>query len=582
MRWNDLIGMRVGQYTIFEELGRGGAARVFRAQDEANDRPVAFKVLPIETDDHDAFMQRFDREADAISKLHHPNIVQVYSSGKNDEFVYLVLRLLEGGTLRQRIAVQRLPTQDICQYMIQIALALHYAHQLGIIHRDVKPSNMLLDTEQPGHILLSDFGTAKILNARGLTRTGATVGTPEYMSPEQAEGREVGPSSDIYSLGCALYEALAGRPPFVGATSVSVLYQQVHAQPTYIRSYNAQAPRELWDVIHKCLAKQPGDRYSSAKSVAEALQPFAEGVIQPTPAPWHSPVTGRLTAEGLLDPVSRPLRNPDSAPLTPMPPPYTPTPAAPGMPGMNGASGRLPGGAGPIPLYLEGGAETPGRAPTSQPIIGPRGARPTLRLPSTATGSGRLRTYGALSPEGQALSAFEAQLEAEEPQAPAPQPPQQHAQHPTQRPAQRPTQRPVRGARPGGAPFADVYPTIPTPSAPLRGPNSGPMRGPNSGPMRGPNSGPVRAPQWRGEESASYRGPNSGPLGAPQGTRAPVSGPRRASTTVPVDLGRLRADIDPTTLGRSVADGDAIRRRCWWARCWWCCWRLASHWASAG
>ena len=532
---SDLIGRTIGQYKVIKELGRGGAARVFRAYDEQNLRPVAFKALRIETDDRVSFMQRFAREAEIIRTLDHPNIVQVYDAGETDEFVYLVLRLVEGGTLRQRIATQRLSTQAACQYMIQIAHALHHAHKQGIIHRDVKPSNMLLDDEQPGRILLSDFGTAKILNAQGLTKTGATVGTPEYMSPEQAEGREVNQRSDIYSLGCALYEALAGRPPFIGTTSLSVLYQQVHAQPTYIRSYNAEAPRELWKVLSTCLAKRPEDRYGSAERLAEDLLPFAEGLIQPTPAPWNSPITGRISASDLAGPSSRPLRESLPTPQPVLPPPFTPAPTAvtPGMHGMNGVvNGQIGDGAGPIPLYLEG------RAPTSRPAFTPRGPRPTLRLPSATGRPGLLSgSAGALTPEArQAVSEFEAQIEADERQAPA-----------------------ARAET--GAPPADIYPTVPTPVAGQRAPTSGPAyRGATSGPMggaptyRAPVSGPYRAPTsgpYRAPTSGPYRAPVSGPYrGATSGSmRAPNSAGRRAVTSIPVDVGRLRADVDPVSLG---------------------------------
>lgn len=529
MRWNDLIGLRVGQYRVIEELGRGGAARVFRAYDESNVRAVAFKVLPIETDDRMSFMQRFAREAEVIRTLDHPNIVQVYDAGETDEFVYLVLRLLEGGTLRQRIASQRMSTQEACQYMTQIALALHHAHQQGIIHRDVKPSNMLLDKERPGRILLTDFGTAKILNARGLTKTGATVGTPEYMSPEQAEGREVDQRSDIYSLGCALYEALAGRPPFIGATSVSVLYQQVHAQPTYIRSYNAEAPRELWNVLRICLAKRPEERYGTAERLAEELQPFAEGLIQPTPAPWHSSVTGRPAFGDIDGTPSRPLRQTPSTPYVAMPPPFTPAPMAvtPGM------IAQTTGAAGPFPLNLGEGT----RAPTSRPAFGPRGPKPTLRLPTTTGGPGLLSS--PLTPEArQAVSEFAARLEAEEQQA-------QTARHQAS---------PSRVE--SGASYADIYPTMPTPSAGQRAPVSGSafgQRALTSGPalgQRAPTSGP-----YRGSTSGPYRGPASGPYRSP--TSGPYRGPdsvgRRSPTSIPVDVGRLRADINPSTLGQRRA-----------------------------
>lgn len=526
MRWSDLIGMRVDQYQVIEEIGRGGAARVFRALDDTQPQQVAFKVLPIETDDRQSFMQRFKREAEVIQQLSHPNIVQVYGAGETDEFVYLALRLLEGGTLRQRIASERLSIQDACVYMIQIAMALNHAHRQGIVHRDVKPSNMLLDAAQPGRILLTDFGTAKIQNAAGLTKTGATVGTPEYMSPEQAEGREVDQRSDIYSMGCALYEAVAGRPPFMGNTSVSVLYQQVHAQPTYIRSYNSEAPRELWSVLRKCLAKRPEERYGSAEHLAEALQPFAEGLIQPTPAPWHEPQISRSALEGLMETPSRPVRQ--SSPLTP--------PALEGLgampPSVNGVNGQ--GAGGPIPLYLAGE-----RAPNSRPTLGPRGPKPTVRLPVSSGRTGLLSSTAPNVPledqQRQAVSDFAAQLDAEER---------------TTRVAQagmRPTARPA----PPTTPF-DAISTMPTPVPPTRAPSSQPYRGPNSGPIRSSNSGPLHA-RTGGPALTARPSHTSGPLGGrpwddwdDADYRAPTSG----ATSVPLNVDSLRAGINPRTLGK--------------------------------
>jgi serine/threonine protein kinase len=534
MRWSDLIGMRVDQYQVIEEIGRGGAARVFRALDDTQPQQVAFKVLPIETDDRQSFMQRFKREAEVIQQLNHPNIVQVYGAGETDEFVYLALRLLEGGTLRQRIASERLPIQDVCQYMVQIAMALSHAHRQGIIHRDVKPSNMLLDSAQPGKILLTDFGTAKIQNAAGLTKTGATAGTPEYMSPEQAEGREVDQRSDIYSMGCALYEALAGRPPFMGATSVSVLYQQVHAQPTYIRSYNSEAPRELWSVLKKCLAKRPDERYGSAAHLAEALQPFAEGLIQPTPAPWNESQIGWSAVQGQMETPSRPVRQTNT--LTP--------PALEGLRAVPlSPNGQSAGG--PIPLYLQGEPPTE-RAPSSRPTLGPRGLRPPLSLPIAPSGSGLLSASGPtaqLAPDQrQAVSDFAAQLEAEERMARgAPS-------------GLRQTARPAPPTTP-----LDAFPTMPTPATPTRAPSSQPYRSATSGPIRSATSGPLHA-RTGGPAITARPAQNSGPLGGrawddwgaayPSSNPSPNSGALRGSTSLPLNVDSLRAGINQRTLGK--------------------------------
>ncbi len=275
MRWNDLIGRQLGQYTLLEEIGRGGSSRVYRAQDQETERDVAVKVIPNDAEDRVGFVRRFEREVQAVAQLNHPNIVTVFDRGETDDLVYLVMQCVMGGTLRARLG-KPLPAHEAVRYIVQMAQALHHAHQKGIVHRDVKPSNMLIDAENPQHLLLTDFGIAKLQGARGLTKTGTTIGTPEYMAPEQAEGKDIDARADVYSLGCVLYEALAGRPPFVGSSPVSVLYQQVHSRPAYIRGFNPDVPRVLTRILDMTLAKRPEDRYGTAEQLAQALAPFAE------------------------------------------------------------------------------------------------------------------------------------------------------------------------------------------------------------------------------------------------------------------------------------------------------------------
>ena len=292
MGWNDLIGRQLGQYTIIEEIGRGGSSRVYRGHDADKLRDIAIKVIPNDAEDRVGFVRRFEREVQAVAQLNHPNIVTVYDRGETDDLVYLVMQCVMGGTLRLRLG-RPLPTAEAAAHVIQMAQALHHAHLRGIVHRDVKPSNMLIDMENPGHLLLTDFGIAKLQGARGLTKTGTTIGTPEYMAPEQAEGKEIDPRADVYSLGCVLYEALSGRPPFVGSTPVSVLYQQVHSRPAYIRGFNPDIPRELTRVVEMALAKRPDDRYPTAESLAQALMPFAEESYTLYPG-FSIPITGAL------------------------------------------------------------------------------------------------------------------------------------------------------------------------------------------------------------------------------------------------------------------------------------------------
>src|SRR5690242_641119 len=176
MSWNDLIGRQLGQYTIVEEIGRGGSSRVYRAVDPEMERDVAIKVLPNDAEDRVGFVRRFEREVQAVAQLNHPNIVAVYDRGETEEFVYLVMQIVGGGTLRQRLG-RPLSIPDATAGISQLALALHHAHQRGIVHRDVKPSNVLVDADNPRRLLLTDFGIAKLQGLRGLTKSGTTIGT---------------------------------------------------------------------------------------------------------------------------------------------------------------------------------------------------------------------------------------------------------------------------------------------------------------------------------------------------------------------------------------------------------------------
>jgi serine/threonine protein kinase len=339
MSWNDLIGRQLGQYTIVEELGRGGSSRVYRAVDPEMQRDVAIKALPNDAEDRVGFVRRFEREVQAVAQLNHPNIVAVYDRGETDDLVYLVMQCVTGGTFRLRLG-RPLGVGEAASALAQMAQALHHAHQRGIVHRDVKPSNMLVDAENRHRLLLTDFGIAKLQGLRGLTKSGTTIGTPEYMSPEQAEGKEIDQRADVYALGCVLYEALAGRPPFVGATPVSVLYQQVHSRPAYLRGFNSDVPRDLVRVVEQALAKRPEDRFGTAEAFANALAPFAEeldgleglaGTADALPATTTVPSRSERRLTGAPRPAEPDERaTPGEPPLAPsspvMPVPSVPVP----------------------------------------------------------------------------------------------------------------------------------------------------------------------------------------------------------------------------------------------------------------
>ena len=284
---NNLIGTQLGKYEIQAELGRGGMATVYRAYQESLNRHVAVKVLAGQLAHDGDFRQRFEREAKAVAQLDHPNILPIYDYGEDQQrdVVYFVTQLVEGGTLSQRMG-QPLPIAEAVRIASGVAQALDCAHHHGIIHRDVKPSNILLTED--GRPLLSDFGIARIVQETHLTRTGTSLGTPQYMSPEQAKGEPLDFRADIYSLAVVLYEMLVGRPPFQADTDIAVLHQQVYEPPPPPRQLRSDIPRRLEKVILKALAKDPAKRYPTAGAMAQALEralPSRVSPLQRRPAP---------------------------------------------------------------------------------------------------------------------------------------------------------------------------------------------------------------------------------------------------------------------------------------------------------
>ncbi|HSM59722.1 MAG TPA: serine/threonine-protein kinase, partial [Longimicrobiales bacterium] len=269
------------RYTIERELGRGGMASVYLAEDLKHHRPVAVKVL-----DPDLASvlgpERFLREIEIAAGLDHPHILPLYDSGEADGFLYYVMPYIEGGSLRDRLERERqLPVDEALQIAREVADALSYAHGHDVVHRDIKPENIML---AGGHARVADFGIARAINAAGgerLTHTGLAIGTPTYVSPEQAAGeRDVDGRSDLYSLGCVLFEMLAGVPPFTG-TLESVVRQHLVAEPPAITSIRPAVPTPVAAAIMRALAKTPADRFSPAAQFADALRAPAAG--QPPP-----------------------------------------------------------------------------------------------------------------------------------------------------------------------------------------------------------------------------------------------------------------------------------------------------------
>jgi len=264
------IGMTLGPYRILERIGRGGMATVHKAYQPALDRYVALKVLPAHLTDEPGFAERFRREARAVAKLEHPHILPIHDYGQEGELTYIAMRYVEGGTLKDLLG-KPLELRLIVDLIGQIGGALDHAHEHGIVHRDVKPSNVLLD--RGNWALLTDFGVARMVEAtQELTGTGVGVGTPAYMSPEQGQGKKVDRRSDVYSLGVVLYEMLTGRVPFEAETPLAVVWKHVNEPLPLPRSINPEIPEAVERVVLKTMAKGPVDRFEKASLLASALR----------------------------------------------------------------------------------------------------------------------------------------------------------------------------------------------------------------------------------------------------------------------------------------------------------------------
>jgi hypothetical protein len=295
-----------GRYTVERELGRGGMATVLLAQDNKHHRPVAIKLLKPELS---AIIgpERFLCEIEIAARLHHPHILPLYDSGEADGLLFYVMPFAEGESLRARLGREKqLPVEDALQIAREVADALSYAHSHDLVHRDIKPENILLES---GHAVVADFGIARAITAAGgetLTQTGMVIGTPAYMSPEQAAGsRDLDGRSDLYSLGCVLYEMLAGQPPFMGPTVESVVHQHLTVEPHPITSLRPAVPAEVAAALARALAKTPADRFNPVALFAESLRSAGAGRPAPPVALWapragRRAVTARLAVAGVV------------------------------------------------------------------------------------------------------------------------------------------------------------------------------------------------------------------------------------------------------------------------------------------
>jgi serine/threonine-protein kinase len=275
-----LIGQEFGGYRIISQVGKGGMATVYKAFQASLDRYVAVKVMPpFYAQEDDTFLKRFRREARAVAKLRHPNILMVIDYGERDGLTYIVMEYVDAGTLTDRLG-SPLPLNDIASIIDQVAGALDHGHGQGVVHRDVKPSNILLP--KPNWPLLTDFGLAKIVGGSQLTITGSIAGTPAYMSPEQGQGEVVDSRSDIYSLGIVLYEMATGRVPYHAETPMAVVVKHIIESLPLPRTINTDLPEEVERVILKALAKNPEDRYQRVVDLSNALMEACEQVGAPT------------------------------------------------------------------------------------------------------------------------------------------------------------------------------------------------------------------------------------------------------------------------------------------------------------
>jgi serine/threonine-protein kinase len=261
------------RYVVERRLGSGGMAHVFRARHTALAAPLAIKVLHRHLARDPEMRERFRREAEAAARLSHPNICPIVDYGEADDLVYLVMPFLAGGSLADAMAGRRTVAADrAAAVAAQAAQGLDYAHRHGVVHRDVKPDNVLFDED--GHAVVTDFGIASARFHARLTATGRAMGTPHYMSPEQAMGRLLDGRSDVYAIGVLLYEMLAGDPPFDGADSYAVGYKHVHEAPVPIEVAAPGVPPALAAIVMRCLAKSPEERFQRANDLSDALLGF--------------------------------------------------------------------------------------------------------------------------------------------------------------------------------------------------------------------------------------------------------------------------------------------------------------------
>jgi Protein kinase domain len=379
----DLVaGARIAGYRLEERIGQGGMAVVFRAYDHRLDRMVALKVLAPALAEDEAFRQRFIRESRAAAAVDDPHIIPVFEAGEADGFLFIAMRFVRGGDVRSLVdRIGPLPGGRAAEIISQTASALDAAHAIGLVHRDVKPANMLLDgrpsADRPDHVYLSDFGLSKAsLAMSGLTAAGQFLGTLEYVAPEQIEGRPVDARTDLYALACAAFELLSGEPPFRREDPRALMYAQLHEPPPGLRRQRPDLPPGADDVMARALAKAPADRYPSCREFAAALA----ARLGPAPGRPRHPATEVAGPPRAARPAPRPpARQPPPAPATAGRPQADFPPADYLYRGQSPTARRGPEGAGAEP---PGGGERrtqPPPARRTEPVGGPGPNSPAAR-----------------------------------------------------------------------------------------------------------------------------------------------------------------------------------------------------------
>jgi serine/threonine protein kinase len=300
-------GSQIAGYTIEEQIGRGGMAVVYRASDRRLNRPVALKILAPELASDEGYRQRFLREMRAAAAVDHPNIVPVFDAGEADGALFIAMRFVDGQDVRTMLETSgRLPAARACRLIAQAASALDAAHANGLVHRDVKPGNMLIGRAHPDHLYLSDFGLSKQrVSSAPLTLTGQFMGTLDYMAPEQIEGNPIDGRADLYALACTAFEMLAGQPPYQRDAHLAVMWAQVSAPVPSLRALRPDLPPAVDPVMAKALAKTPDARYPTCMAFARALAAACGVGGEAVEAGSGAPVPAPLPTEQAQVPASR-------------------------------------------------------------------------------------------------------------------------------------------------------------------------------------------------------------------------------------------------------------------------------------